>query len=133
MAQITVADVVANFDDYASGYSDLFKGLNGFRPRGSLVTPQLIADFFNNYDDMFAIEEAREEAELVALRESHGIDFANWHAYYDWLEAKDEAERRAYYAELEAEEAEKREFLRRGSPMPFIIDWEHGRNEFRVC
>lgn len=132
MHTYTVAEIAANFDDFASTYSDLFKSLYNFRPRG-LMEPQMIADFLNSYSERFAEEEAREAAELVALGDQYGRQFNNWHEYYDMLERKDAREREEYFAEKAREEAEAAEFARRGSPMPFIIDWEHGRNEFRVC
>ena len=121
----TAAEVAANFSDFAGTYSDLFKSLHNFRPRG-LMDPQIIADFLNSYEERFAEEEAREAAELEALGEQYGRVFRDWHEYYDMLERKDARERAEYFAEQAREEAEAREFARRGSPMPYIMAWEHG-------
>lgn len=125
MHTYTAAEIAANFNDFASTYSDLFKSLYNFRPRG-LMEPQMIADFLNSYGERFAEEEAREAAELAALGDKWGQQFRTWSDYYDMLERKDAREREEYFAEKAREEAEAAEFARSGSPMPYVIAWEYG-------
>jgi hypothetical protein len=130
----TVQQIEADLYGWQGTYSDLFKGLHGFRPRGDMLnTADMICSFLNSYEENFRYSQEQEAEELAALGDQHGRVFRNWHEYYDMLERKDAREREEYFAEMAEEEAEQREFNRRGSPMPFIIDWEHGRNEFRVC
>lgn len=122
-----VADIAADLPMYREVYSDLFKGLHGFRPRGDMFnTPEMICSFLNIYDEEFEYHAQQEARELVALGEEFGQVFHNWHAYYDFLERKDQREYQEWMAEREQQEDFEREFARRGSPLPYIIAWEHG-------
>ena len=123
---VTAADVVAGLtDDWC--YSDAFKEIYGYRPRGEFVTsPEYVAEFWNSFDELFAEAQRQDRADLEAACEAVGIPVTTWMAYYDFLEAKDLAEREAYDA-MEAEyAAERAEYFRRGSPAPVIEAWAHG-------
>jgi hypothetical protein len=105
-------------------YSDAYKEIHGFRPRGH--SSEMEASFWNNFDRLWADMVAEEAAQLAALCDHHGQDFPNFMAYYNFLDEVREAEYREECAAREAAEAERAEFNRRGSPMPFIDSWEHG-------
>jgi hypothetical protein len=123
----TVDQIAADLASWQSTYSDLFKGIYGFRPRGDFFnTARSIAQFMNSYDEEFRLSEERDRQELAALCEEHGHEFASWHDYYAWLEIKDQREHKEWLAEREQQENFQREFARRGSPLPHIIAWEHG-------
>lgn len=123
----TVQQIEADLYGWQGTYSDLFKGLHGFRPRGDMMnTAEMICSFLNSYEENFQFSQEEDARELAALGENYGQVFANWHEYYDTLERKDAREREEYFAEQAREEAEDREFNRRGSPTPHIIAWEHG-------
>ena len=123
---VTAAQVAAGLtEDWC--YSDAFKEIYGYRPRGEYLNdPEYVAEFWNSFEERFAEVQAQDAADLAAACEAVGIPVTNWMAYYDFLEAKDQAEREAYEA-MEAEAAaEKAEFYRRGSPAPVLEAWAHG-------
>lgn len=125
-AALTLSDMAT--PDYQDAYSDLYKGINGFRPRGHDAATML--RFFETYDARIeeVLEEDRREAaaRLAYLNHKHGQVFDtltiaerfNEKAAHDRFMAKLEVEM--------AEEAEKVEFNRRYSPAPVIDAWEHG-------
>ena len=128
---LTVADMATS--DFQEAYSDLYKGLYGFRPRGHDVATML--HFFDTYEAEFAFAQEREEAALAYrlgyLEHKHGRKFA------DNREAERFNEQAAYnrfmdalHAEEEAK-AEAAEFVRRGSAMPVIEAYMHG--DFKGC
>jgi hypothetical protein len=125
-ATVTAAQVEAGLtDDWC--YSDAFKEIYGWRPRGEyLNSPEYVAEFWNSFEELFDAAQEQDRADLAAACEAVGIPVTNWMAYYDFLEAKDQAERDAYEA-MEAEyAAERAEFYRRGSPAPAIEAWAYG-------
>jgi len=125
-ATVTAAQVEAGLtDDWC--YSDAFKEIYGYRPRGEYVnSPEYVAEFWNSFDELFAEAQEQDKADLAAACEAVGIPNTGWMAYYDYLETQDRAEREAYEA-MEAEAAaEKAEFYRRGSPAPVLEAWAHG-------
>ena len=123
---VTAAQVEAGLtDDWC--YSDAFKDIYGYRPRGEFVnSPEYVAEFWNSFDELFAAAEAEDKADLFAVCEAAGIPVTTWSAYYEWLEAKDLAERQEYLAAEKAAAAERAEYFRRGSPAPAIEAWAHG-------
>jgi len=125
-ATVTAAQVEAGLtDDWC--YSDAFKEIYGYRPRGEYVnSPEYVAEFWNSFEELFDAVQEQDRADLTAACEAVGIPVTNWMDYYDFLEVKDQAEREAYQA-MEAEyAAERAEFYRRGSPAPAIEAWAHG-------
>ncbi len=125
-ATVTAAQVEAGLTD-GWCYSDAFKEIYGYRPRGEYVnSPGYVAEFWNSFEELFDAAQEQDRADLAAACEAVGIPVTNWMAYYDFLEAKDQAEREAYEA-MEAEyAAERAEFYRRGSPAPAIEAWAYG-------
>ena len=123
---VTAADVAAGLtDDWC--YSDAFKEIYGYRPRGEFVTsPEYVAEFWNSFDELFDAVKAQDRADLEAACEAVGIPVTSWMAYYDFLEAKDLAEREECLAAEKAAAAERAEYFRRGSPAPVIEAWAHG-------
>jgi hypothetical protein len=120
---LTVADMLTQ--DFQSAYSDLFKGLHGFRP--SLNTsPEDMLRFFDTYEAAFEENEAEEAAALARVSERDGIQYRNWMHYYDEKEKRDYAEWQAEEAKRQEAAAHVAEFNRRGSPLPTIEAWEHG-------
>jgi len=123
---LTLADMATM--TFQEAYSDLYKGINGFRPRGHSVESML--HFFDTYEEQFAQSEKEEAAaranRLAYLNQKHGQVFDtltiaerfNEQAAYNRFMAKMEAESEA--------EAVKAEFKRRFSPAPVIDAWEHG-------
>lgn len=123
---ITAADVLAG---KTAGwcYSDAFKEIYGYRPRGEyLSSPEAEADFWNSFEENLQRVEEEAQDHLRLLGEEHGRIFLNWSAYYDFYEAQREAEYRAAEEAHAAREAARLEFCRRGSPQPVIQAWEHG-------
>lgn len=119
---LTVADMLT--PDFQEAYSDLYKGLNGFRPRGHDAETML--RFFDSYEERMAEHVAEEAAELARLSNMDGIQYRSWSHYYD------EQERRDYDA-WERAQAERQEaldyraaFNARFSSLPAIEAWEHG-------
>ena len=123
---ITAADVLAG---KTAGwcYSDAFKSIYGYRPRGEyLNSPEAEASFWNSYEEESQRVEAEEQDTLRFYGEEHGRIFPTFSAYYDFIEAEEE---RRYCEAKEARraaQAEREEFHRRGSPQPIIQAWEHG-------
>lgn len=125
-ATVTAAQVEAGLTD-GWCYSDAFKEIYGYRPRGEyLNSPGYVADFWNNFEAMFAEAQELDRQDLKAACEAVGIPVTNWSAYYDFLETKDLMERERYEAEEAAAAEERAEFYRRGSPAPVIEAWAHG-------
>lgn len=113
-------------NDVLECFSDLFKGINGFRPRG--MSGDYVSWFMNNYDRLFEDSLQEEKAELAHLSEKHGQNFASMMAYYDFKEAADYL---AYEQKKAADNAAKRErndLHRRNSPRMAIYLWEHGED-----
>lgn len=121
-AVLTLSDMETQ--DYQEAYSDLYKGINGFRPRGHDAATML--QFFNTYEAQFEESQEDDRRALKARSERDGVEYTSWSHYYDVKEAKDYAEWQAEEAKRAALAAEAAEFVRRGSPMPAIIAWEHG-------
>lgn len=108
-------------------YSDAFKEIYGYRPRGEYVnSPEYVAEFWNSFDELFTQAQAVDKADLFAACEAVGIPVTTWTAYYDYLEAKDLVEREMYEAQEAEAAAEKAEYYRRGSPAPVLEAWAHG-------
>ena len=123
---VTAAQVAAGLtDDWC--YSDAFKDIYGYRPRGEFVnSPEYVARFWNEFDVLFAEAEAQDRAGLAAACEAHGIEATTWSSYYDQREAQEYLERQEYLAAEEAAAAERAKYFRRGSPAPAIEAWAHG-------
>jgi hypothetical protein len=123
---VTAAQVAAGLtDDWC--YSDAFKSIYGYRPRGEYInSPEYVARFWNEFDVLCAEAEAQDREDLAAACEAAGIPVTNWTAYYDWLEAKDRADEAAFYAEQAEIAAEKAEYFRRGTPTHAVEAWAHG-------
>lgn len=125
-ATVTAAQVSAGLTD-SWCYSDAFKDVHGFRPRGEyLNSPEYVAEFWNSFDELFDQAQAQDRADLEAACEAVGIPVTTWSAYYDHLEAEDQAEREAYELAEQMAAEERAEFYRRGSPAPIIEAWAHG-------
>ena len=123
---VTAADVAAGLtDDWC--YSDAFKEIYGYRPRGEFVTsPEYVAEFWNEFDVLFDAVVEQDRADLTAACEAVGIPVTSWMAYYDYTAAQRQAEYEEFKAVEAAVAAEKAEFYRRGSPAPVIEAWAHG-------
>lgn len=112
-------------DDWC--YSDAFKDIYGYRPRGEyLNSPEYVAEFWNDHERLFAESQEQDRRDLEAACEAVGIPVTTWSAYYDHLEAEDLAEREALELAEEDARLEREEFYRRGSPAPVVQAWEHG-------
>jgi hypothetical protein len=123
---VTPADVAAGLTDTWC-YSDAFKEIHGFRPRGDYWNnPEAVARFWNTFDEEFQRVEDEEQEHLRALGEQHGRIFRNMSAYYDFYEARQEQEWLEQAAQKREAEEARAEFFRRGSPTPIIDAWEHG-------
>jgi hypothetical protein len=123
---LTLADMAT--PDFQDSYSDLFKGINGYRPRGHSVETML--NFFDTYEERFAEAEKEWQLEqdlrLDYLNHKHGQVFPDLQTaeHFNVQAALARYEREA---QVEAEErAAKAEFVRRGSPQPAIEAWLHG-------
>jgi len=112
---------------FQDSYSDLFKGLHGFRPRGEyLCSPEVMLNFFDSYDQAMADYAAEEAAELARYSAEDGIEYRNWSHYYDEKERRDyEAWERAQVERQEALDY-RAAFNARGSALPAIEAWEYG-------
>ena len=119
---LTVADML--LPDFQETYSDLYKGLNGFRPRGHDAETML--RFFDTYEAAFEESEAEEAAALARRSETDGVEYTSWSHYYSVQEAKDHAEYLKEEAIRQEEAARAAEMARRFSPLPAIEAWEHG-------
>jgi hypothetical protein len=127
---LTVADML--HPDFQEAYSDLYKGLNGFRPRGHDTATML--RFFDTYEENFAEHQAEEDirqaARLKYLEEKHSRTFET---YYEAQRFNEDAAWTRHQEQMarEEEEAEaiadhKAELNRRFSPLAAIEAWEHG-------
>lgn len=102
-------------------YSDAFKDINGYRPRGEyLHTREYLIHFWATFNDRLAEVEAEEAAHLEFL------GFPSWTAYYNHLD-------RQYWLECVSQEllAEavadmNTEYSTRGSIVPIIDAWDRG-------
>lgn len=126
---LTLADMA--LPEYRDCYSDMFKSLHGFRPRGEWCnTPEFMLQFFNDYDADIEAElerDRREAAErLVYLNHKHGTEFTTLHEASRYNEQKAFERFAREEEEREAEAAAKAEMTRRFSPMPVIEDWLYG-------
>ena len=123
---VTAADVVAGLtDDWC--YSDAFKEIYGYRPRGEFVnSPEYVAEFWNEFDVLFDAVVEQDRADLTAACEAVGIPVTSWMVYYNYIAAQRQAEHEEFKAVEAAVAAEKAEFYRRGSPAPVIEAWAHG-------
>jgi len=119
---LTEADMLT--PDFQDSYSDLHKGLHGFRPRYS--TPEQMLRFFGDYEEAMEAHLAQEAAELIRLSERDGIAYRNWFHYYDEQERRDYEDYERQRIEREKQQARKAEMMRRGSPLPVIEDWDYG-------
>lgn len=123
---VTAAQVEAGLtDDWC--YSDAFKEIYGYRPRGEYLNcPEYVAEFWNSFEELLAAANEESEMALAAACEAHGIEATTWMSYYEQREAQDLVLEAKYRAEEEAAAAEKAEFYRRGSPAPVLEAWAHG-------
>jgi hypothetical protein len=127
---LTLADM--GTAEYKDCYSDMFKSLHGFRPRGEWCnTPEFMLQFFNDYDaDIEAeLERDRQEAaeRLVYLNAKHGTAFTTLHEASRYNEQKAFDRFQKEEEAREAEAAAKVEMTRRFSPAPYIEAWEYGQ------
>lgn len=126
---LTEADML--LPEFRESYSDLFKGLNGFRPRGDyFMSPSVMLRFFDTYEDEIEahLEAERHEEEIykASLEAQFGQSFET---LGQALLHREKVEYDLYLQECAAREAEKahqRELMRRGSPLPVIEAWEYG-------
>jgi len=119
---LTVADMLTQ--DFQSAYSDLYKGINGFRPRGHDAETML--RFFDTYEAQFHESEVEEAVALQRRSDRDGIQYTSWSHYYECKDNQAHEEWTKEQALLDAELAHKAEFERRDSPLPVIEAWEHG-------
>lgn len=120
---ITAADVLAGMTaDWC--YSDAHKDIYGFRPRGHSAEQE--AWFWNNFDSLWQNMQEEDERQLQSLRDHYQQEFPTWMSYFDFMDDRREQEYQAQLDEQAMAQAERREFLRRGSPLPIIQAWEHG-------
>ncbi len=119
---LTVADMM--LPDFADSYSDLYKGINGFRPRGH--SPETMLHFFDTYEAQLAEHLEEEKRQLAYVSERDGVAYTSWMHYYDVKEQRDNEAWLAEKALKDAKLAHQAEFIRRGSPLPVIEAWEHG-------
>jgi hypothetical protein len=123
---VTAAQVEAGLTDEWC-YSDAFKEVYGYRPRGEYLNkPGYVAEFWNRFDELLAVAKAEEEEALAIICARHGIVATTWSSYYDQREEQDYLryqEERAAAAEATAEKAE---YFRRGSPAPVLEAWAYG-------
>lgn len=120
---LTEADML--LPDFQETYSDLFKSLHGFRPRG-MMDPASMLRFFDTYEAEFEAQAEQEKAALAYASERDGFAYTSWSHFYELKEERDRKEWEAEEAARRAAAAEKAEFNRRGSPAPVIEAWEHG-------
>lgn len=120
---LTLADMATS--DFQESYSDLYKGLNGFRPRGHDAATML--RFFDNYEAEFEAAQAEEARALAHVSKRDGVEYRNWSHYYDVKEALEHAEWERENAARQAKLAKRAEMYRRFSPLPVVEDWLYGR------
>jgi hypothetical protein len=126
---LTLADMAT--PAYQDCYSDMFKSLHGFRPRGEWCnTPEFMLQFFKDYDaDIEAeLERDRQEAaeRLVYLNHKHSTNFTTLHEASRHNEQMAFARWEREAEALQAEKDRKAEMTRRFSPLPIIEAWEYG-------
>lgn len=109
-----------------SVFSDLYKDINGVRPRGN-ISDETIQWYFDNSSILIAAEMEREAEELAHLAETIGRPFENWSAYYDYLEAKEYEDYLADKAAREAAEVLRIRLLDPRCTLHVIEAWEHGK------
>jgi hypothetical protein len=110
---------------FQDAYSDLYKELNGFRPRCT-TSPEQMLRFFDSYEDEFEAQAEQEREALARASERDGIQYRDWSHYYDCKEQRDFEEWRREDEARKAREAVKMEMRRRFSPLPVIEDWMYG-------
>lgn len=120
---LTLADMATS--DFQDSFSDLYKNIHGFRPRGFSLESML--HFFDNYETELAEVEAEEARALKARSDRDGVKYRSWSHYYDVKEARDHAEWERENAARQAKLAERAEMYRRFSPLPVVEDWLYGR------
>lgn len=120
---LALADMATQ--DFQEAYSDLYKGINGFRPRGHSVEAML--HFFDTYEAQFEESEEDDRRALKARSERDGIEYRNWSHYYDEKERRDYEAYERQQAARQAVLDERAEMYRRFSPLPVIEDWLYGR------
>lgn len=124
---LTEADML--LPEFRESYSDLFKGLHGFRPRG-LMDPATMLRFFDTYEDEIEAHLERECHEEELYKASLEAQFGrSFETLSEALRHREKVEYDLYLQECaarEAEEARRRELTRRFSPLPLIEAWEHG-------
>lgn len=123
---LTLADMAT--PDFQDSYSDLYKTINGFRPRGHSLETML--HFFDTYEAQFAEAEKEWELEraqrLAYLNQKFNRTFAN----LSEAEVHNMEQARLRYDRETQEEADRlaaaAEMTRRFSPLPVIEDWMYG-------
>jgi hypothetical protein len=120
---LTLADMATQ--DFQEAYSDLYKGINGFRPRGH--DTQTMLHFFDTYEAQFEESEEDDRRALKARSERDGIEYRSWSHYYDEKERRDYEAYEREQAARQAVLAERAEMYRRFSPLPVVEDWMYGR------
>ncbi len=122
---ITATEIAANRSDWLDGWSDLFKGLHGVRPRWTPSNEEL-AQFYNTYDEEFELHQKEEQRQLDSLSEQHGIEFKTWSKYYDHLDTLEAVRWAREQAEYEAEVKANKVRLRRLRAAIAEENWEFG-------
>lgn len=123
---VTPADVAAGLTD-SWCYSDAFKDINGFRPCGEYFnSPEYIAEFWNTFEEASDRVQEEERQQLAYLGEEHGRIFANWMAYYDFLDQRELEAAEAAEAERREQERLKQERECRFSVLVVVESWEEG-------
>lgn len=120
---LTVADMLT--PTFQESFSDLYKSLNGFRPRCTF-SPEAMLRFFDSYEDEMEAQAEQEREALARASERDGVEYRSWSHYYDLKEQRDFAAWRREEDARQAREAVKAEMRRRFSPLPVIEDWMYG-------
>lgn len=103
------------------GYSDAFKDINGYRPRGEyLHTREYLIDFWETFNDRLAQVEAEDAAQLAAL------GFPTWMDYYNHLDRQHALKCVSQKLLDEAIADMNTEYSTRGSVVPVIDAWDRG-------
>lgn len=124
MTVITLADLTEN--DFHC-YSDLHKECFGFRPRGRPTNAEIVS-LYNEAPAILEQNRLQEEERLQRLRDKHGVQFADWHAYFDWKEEQDFLQWEKDQAERQAKLEHARCLATPGHPLVAIEAWEHGED-----
>lgn len=120
---LTVADMLR--PEFQESYSDLFKSLYGFRPRG-YTSPEAMLAFYDGYEAAFESQQEEEREALRRISARDGVEYSSWSHYYSEKERKAEEEWERENAVRIEQAAHKAEMNRRFSPLPVIEAWEHG-------